>query len=125
MIVLAITTILGEDGTVILAFLLYLVLVLLLWVIKKKFQEFFPISFASGGRIKIAKRGLGYFFKNNLYYIILHLFLFLSLLLGIINLYTQDTLFLFLTFFFLVCSLVSFLIYLCQLLIVIYKTWWN
>jgi hypothetical protein len=60
-----------------------------------------------------------------LYPIIFHLFLFLSLLMGVINLYTQTNLSLFFTFFFLLCSLIFFLIYLGQLLLIIYKTWWG
>ncbi|GEM_PF-4519134 len=125
MILSSITATLGKEGTVVLALLLWATLVIVFLLLKKRIHSLHPLLTALTDTSYHPKTFETRFLENKFYLYFFHIFLLLSLLMGIINLYLQEPFTFLLTILFILCSLLIFIVYLGILFLFIWKTWWS
>ena len=125
MIIGSVTATMGKEGTVMLVLGLWVILISVFLVLKKRICSSFS-QHAALTDTSLQSRTFERRFLENTYYILFFfIFLSLSLLLGLINLYFHTPFISFLSMLFIFCSLMIFVIYLSVVLLFIWKTWWS
>lgn len=125
MILSSVTATLGKEGTVVLALSLWAILILVFFVLNKRIHSLQFLFTALAGTSHHSQRLETRFLENKFYLYFFFIFLSLSILMGIINLYLQEPFISLLAILFIICSLMIFAVYLAILLLFIWKTWWN
>ena len=125
MILSSVTATLGKEGTVMLVLLLWAILMIVFLVLRKRIHSFYPLFTAHTNTSSHPRTFEARLLENKPYLYFFFIFLSLSLLMGIINLYLQTPFISLLTILFIVCSLMIFSVYLTILFLFIWKTWWG
>lgn len=125
MILSSVNATLGIEGTVVLVSFLFLILIILFLILKKRIYSFFSLSNVLTGASHQSRTFEIRFLENKFYLSFFFVFLSVSLVMSIINLYLQVPFISLLAVLFIFCSLMIFVVYLSILLLVIWKTWWS
>jgi len=125
MILSSVNAVLGNEGTVVLSIFLFLTLIILFLILKKRIYSFFSLSSALAGASYQSRTFEIRFLENKFYLSFFFIFLFVSLVMSIINLYLQVPFISLLAILFIFCSLIIFVVYLSILFLFIWKTWWS
>ena len=125
MILSSVTDTLGKESTVVLALVLWATLIIVFSVLNKKIHYFQTCFIAPTGRFHAPQTFETRFLENKFYGYFFHIFLLLSLVMGIITLYLQEMFTFLLAIVFIFCSLLIFIVYLAILFLFIWKTWWS
>jgi hypothetical protein len=124
MILSSISSTLGNEGTILLTLVLWATLVFVFLFLKKRLDSLF-LRYQISGKPSPLNTFEIRFLENRCYLYFFHIIVFLSILLGIINLYVQEPFILLLTILFILFSLIFFIVYLYIMVLFIWKTWWS
>ena len=125
MILSSVNATLGTESTVVLSILLLATLIILFLILKKRIYSFFSLSSSPAGSFHQSRTFEIRFLENKLYLSFFFIFLSVSLVMSIINLYLEEPLISLLAILFIFCSLMIFVVYLSILFLFIWKTWWS